>query len=100
MPRERLRPAGFSGGPDLGDDDFATATLAEGSVDVIHGVYAHSLPLAGMTVRQARSELTERMNIAPDALAVVDGIESSEDYVLHEGQVLNFVKPAGEKGFA
>jgi hypothetical protein len=82
-------------------DDFgggtATATRS-GRVEVIHGVYAHSLPLAGMTVRQARTELEERMNIDPEALAVVDGQETTEDSVLREGQVLNFLTPAGEKG--
>jgi hypothetical protein len=61
-------------------------------------VYAHSLPLAGMTVRQARAELGQRMNIDPDAMAVVDGHETDEDTVLAQGQVLNFVKHAGEKG--
>jgi hypothetical protein len=67
-------------------------------VEVIHGVYAHSLPLAGMTVRQARAELEQRMNIDPDAMAVVDGHEADEDTILAQGQVLNFVKHAGEKG--
>jgi hypothetical protein len=81
-------------------DDFAgTATATRsGRVDVIHGVYAHSLPLAGMTVRQARTELEERMNIDPEALAVVDGLEAEEESILREGQVLNFLTLAGEKG--
>jgi hypothetical protein len=82
-------------------DDFAVETgtaTRSGRVDVIHGVYAHSLPLAGMTVRQARTELEERMNIDPEALAVVDGLETEEESVLREGQVLNFLTPAGEKG--
>jgi hypothetical protein len=68
---------------------------AEGRVEVIHGVYAHSLPLAGLTARRARLELRDRMNIDPEALALVDGAEAGEDTVLREGQVLNFVKPAG-----
>ena len=80
-------------------DDFAVATATRsGRVDVIHGVYAHSLPLAGLTVRQARLELEDRMNIDPEAVAVVDGTEAAEDTVLNQGQVLNFVTPAGEKG--
>jgi hypothetical protein len=94
---ERVRQQGLAAGPDPFSDEF-TAAATTGRVEVIHGVYAHSLPLAGMTVRQARSELEERMNIAPDALAVVDGAETNENTVLREGQVLNFVKPAGEKG--
>jgi len=80
-------------------DEPGTATVTRtGRVEVIHGVYAHSLPLAGMTVRAARTELEERMNIDPEAVAVVDGSEIQEDTILREGQVLNFLTPAGEKG--
>jgi hypothetical protein len=98
MVRERTRPSSLATGPDPFSDTFESDGASRGRVEVVHGVYAHSLPLVGMTVRQARSELEERMNIAPDALAVVDGVEVSEDTVLHEGQVLNFVKHSGEKG--
>ena len=98
MALEKVVYEGVHTGP-AGDDYAGTATVTRsGRVDVIHGVYAHSLPLAGMTVRQARIELEERMNIDPEALAVVDGSESLEDTVLREGQVLNFLTPAGEKG--
>src|SRR3954470_24265547 len=100
MQTETLRRETLSTGPAPFGDEFAAAgaATATGRVDVIHGVYTHSLPLAGMTVRQARLELEERMNIDPEALAVVDGAEVGEDVVLVEGQVLNFVTPAGEKG--
>ncbi len=102
MSHEQFRHAQLNLGPNGDPDDFAggasTATESTGVVEVIHGVYAHSMPLAGMTVRQARAELEERMNLAPDALAVVDGNEVDEDTVLAEGQVLNFVKHSGEKG--
>ena len=99
MTGEKLRLDRLHTGPS--GDDFATGTATvtrSGRVDVIHGVYAHSLPLAGRTVQQARTELEERMNIDPDAVAVVDGREVAEDAVLREGQVLNFLTPAGEKG--
>jgi hypothetical protein len=99
MQTETLRRETLSTGPVPFGDEFAAAgTTATGSVDVIHGVYAHSLPLAGMSVRQARAELEDRMNIDPEAVAVVDGVEAGEDTVLRQGQVLNFVTPAGEKG--
>lgn len=99
MARERLRQDNFSTGPDpFSDGGVATADAREGRVEVIHGVYAHSLPLVGMTIRQARSELQDRMNIDPEAMAVVDGVETDDDQILREGQVLNFVRPAGEKG--
>ncbi len=100
MARERIRPDDFGTGPDSFSDSFetGTATLSSGRVDVVYGVYAHSLPLAGLTVRQARAELEERMNIHPDAPATIDGVDATEDTVLHEGQILNFVQPSGEKG--
>jgi hypothetical protein len=99
MALEKVRSEGLLTEAAPFGDGFATATATRsGRVDVIHGVYAHSLPLAGMTVRQARAELEERMNIDPEALAVVDGVEAVEEELLREGQVLNFVTPAGEKG--
>jgi hypothetical protein len=100
MSTEQERGSHLSTGPDPFSDPFAATTVAAtpGSVDVVHGVYAHSLPLAGMTVRDARQRLEDRMNIDPEALPVVDGREVDEDTVLAEGQVLNFVKHAGEKG--
>jgi len=100
MQTETLRRETLSTGPAPFGDEFAAAgaAAATGRVDVIHGVYAHSLPLAGMTVRQARLELEDRMNIDPEAVAVVDGTEAVEDTLLRQGQVLNFVTPAGEKG--
>lgn len=95
LQRERLHtgPAPFS-------DDFVAgeATPRLGRVNVIHGVYAHSLPLVGKTVREAREELEDRMNISAEAVAIVDGIEVGEEEILHENQVLNFLTPSGEKG--
>jgi hypothetical protein len=97
MLRQRVRPDdSFGAAPS--DESAATASELRRNVDVIHGVYAHSLPLAGMSVRQARAELEQRMNIDPEAMAVVNGHEVDGDTVLEEGQVLNFVKHAGEKG--
>jgi hypothetical protein len=95
MGLEQVTPAALQTGTAAGGT--ATATRS-GRVQVIHGVYAHSLPLAGMTVREARIELEERMNIDPGAVAVVDGSEAEGAAVLREGQVLNFLTPAGEKG--
>jgi hypothetical protein len=101
MSGELLRNQNFGAGPDAAVDEFdVPVSTSEGNVDVVHGVFAHTLPLAGMTVRQARGELAERMNIDPEAIGFVDGNEVDEDTILAEGQVLNFVKHAGEKGRA
>ncbi len=99
MSNERQRDEALGTGPDAFSDEFGGNTaVAEGSVEVVHGVYAHRFPLGGMTVGQARTELADRMNLDPDSIAVVDGNEVGDDTVLGEGQVLNFVKHAGEKG--
>ena len=83
---------------ELTNKDFVKPNSKKDDVDVIHGVYAHSLPLAGVTVRQVRSELGERLNMDPEAMVYVDGEEADEDTVLAGGQVLTFVKHAGEMG--
>jgi hypothetical protein len=87
-------------GPDSFSDEFAagSAVATEGQVEVVSGVHAHTLPLAGRTVGQARIELADRLNLHPESLAVVDGHEVSDGTILGEGQVLNFVTRAGEKG--
>jgi hypothetical protein len=102
MPTERERNEQFSSGPAPFSDEFGTSTTSVGErhVEVIHGVHAHSFPLASMTVRTARAELSERLNLDPTATATVDGFQVDEDFVLSEGQVLNFLKRAGEKGAA
>jgi hypothetical protein len=98
MAQELLRQEKLATGPAPYSDEFPPAAKRTGRVDVIHGVYAHSLPLSGMTVKQARTELEERMNIDPESVAVIDGVEAGEDVVLRESQVLSFITPAGEKG--
>jgi hypothetical protein len=86
-----------SDGPSVPVDEGDGKQVAA-NVDVIHGVYAHSMPFAGMKVKQARKELANKMNIDPTAVAVVDGVEVDDDTILTEGNCLTFVKPAGEKG--
>jgi len=100
MRQETLQTERLATGPAPFSDRFAPTAVAPrtGRVDVIAGIYAHSMPLAGMTVAQARLELEDRLNIAPEATAVLDGVEVGEEDLLREGQVLNFVSPAGEKG--
>ena len=98
MSSERERTADLSTGPDPSSDPFETSSASQGRVEVIHGVYSHSMPLVGMSVDQVRGDLSDRMHIDPQAVAVVDGEPVTEDCVLAEGQVLTFVKPAGEKG--
>lgn len=68
------------------------------SINVVHGVSAHSVPLAGCTVGEVRRQMVGRMHIDPAAVSCVDGVEADEAMVLAAGQVLNFIKYAGEIG--
>lgn len=67
-------------------------------VCVIYGIQQESLPLAGWTIAEARRALAERWSLAADAAAVVEGALAEESTVLAPGQVLAFVRRAGEIG--
>jgi len=67
-------------------------------VRVLYGVHALEAGLAGRTVADVRQALRQALNISPQAVAVVDGREAGESFVLLAGQQLEFVRLAGEKG--
>jgi hypothetical protein len=67
-------------------------------VQVIWGAMAQQMELVGMTVGDAQGLLQQAFNLAPDATALVDGQLVTRDQRLSSGQVLEFVRPAGEKG--
>ena len=67
-------------------------------VRVLYGVHALEASLAGRTVADVRQALRQSLNISPQAVAVVDGREVEEGFILLGGQQLEFVRLAGEKG--
>lgn len=81
-------------------DEFAPSDGPDGPhIEVIHGIYAYQLPLAGpMKVAGVREWLNARLKVSRKAVAVVDGEEADEGTVLAPGQVVCFVRPAGEMG--
>lgn len=100
MSREKTRKENLSSAsPDIPHDAFATCTVPrESQVIVMNGLHVRPVPRAGQTVGQIRDELEEQMNIDPESMATIDGEAADVDTVLREGQVLLFVKHAGEKG--
>jgi len=70
------------------------------TVTVVHGIHRLDLPLAGRAVGGVRQSLAPVLNIGADALAVVNGTEVGEDYILAPSDLLEFVRLAGEKGAA
>lgn len=77
---------------------LASQTTLESPVRVLYGVHALEASLAGRTVGDVRQALRQALNISPQAVAVVDGREVEEGFVLLVGQQLEFVRLAGEKG--
>jgi hypothetical protein len=74
------------------------APEGSGAVRVICGVHALDTRVAGRTVGDVRAALSQALNISPEAIAVVDGVEAGADHVLRAGEQVEFVRLAGEKG--
>jgi len=91
-PREQAAGGGGLGGifdDGLGDDGLAT---------VSSGPYAEQLPVANMTVGAIRARFRDRFDIDPRSQAVLAGNEVGDETVVRPGQLLMFVRRAGEKG--
>jgi len=69
-----------------------------GQVKVIYGVHALEASLAGRTVLSVREALAQPLNISPRAIALVNGQEVEGTHILGPGELLEFVRYAGEKG--
>jgi hypothetical protein len=69
-----------------------------GKVRIVYGIHALEASLAGRTVLSVREALSQPLNISPHAVALVDGQEVEAGYVLNPGELLEFVRYAGEKG--
>ena len=76
----------------------AGQTKTQDQVRVLYGVHSLEANLAGRTVADVRQALRQALNISPQAVAVVDGREVEEGFILLAGQQLEFVRLAGEKG--
>ncbi|MFQ5882923.1 MAG: hypothetical protein ACE5I9_10705 [Candidatus Methylomirabilales bacterium] len=70
----------------------------EETVRVVYGVHSLEVGIAGRSVGEVRAALKQALNIGPQALAVVDGREVLESHILQAGELLEFVRLAGEKG--
>jgi hypothetical protein len=67
-------------------------------VKISYGVHSLEAGIAGQSVGEVRQALKEPLNIDPRALALVNGRDAAASYVLKEGDQLEFVRLAGEKG--
>ena len=81
-------------GPDSIDDDVEAA----GQAEVAAGLYHDRLPVVGMTVAEIRASFGDRLDIHPNAVAVLDGERVSDETRVGPRQRLAFVRFSGEKG--
>jgi hypothetical protein len=100
--REARRPRSIrEGGGPPGIGDLFPA-LGEGgggdAVTVTHGPFAESLPVSGMTIEQIRSRYRDRFDLAPGSEAILDGEPVGDETRVEPGQMLSFIRRAGEKG--
>ncbi|MFQ6114429.1 MAG: hypothetical protein ACE5NG_10155 [bacterium] len=68
------------------------------SVVAMCGASSDTFQLAGQTVGSARKFLSPILNIETGAIALVNGQEVEDSFVLQKNDRLEFVKKAGEKG--
>ena len=69
-----------------------------GLVNISYGVHHLEVAIAGKSVGEVRQALREPLNIDPRALALVNGREVAASHLLKDGDQLEFVRLAGEKG--
>jgi hypothetical protein len=67
-------------------------------VKVSYGVHNLEAAIAGKSVSEVRQSLKEPLNIDPRALALVNSRDVAASYILKQGDQLEFVRLAGEKG--
>jgi hypothetical protein len=67
-------------------------------VEVIYGASVQPLALAGLTVAQARPLVETILAVDPRSPALLNGMPARANQVIAEGDYLEFVHQAGEKG--
>lgn len=81
----------------MAEGAFAAPTQS-GQATVCYGVYVESNQLAGKTVKDVRQAYARLWNIPADAVAYKGKAAMTEDYILEQGDTIEFFRKAGEKG--
>jgi hypothetical protein len=92
--RAQITPGGTNGDGGF----FDTPDAATGLASVSHGPFVEQLPVANLSVSQVRERFADRLDIHPDAVALLDGDPVDDAATVRAGQTLAFIRPAGEKG--
>lgn len=89
-------PAPFTP-PEL-PEPSAPAALGPAAAQVIYGASVQTMPLAGLTVSQAREIAAAVLQVDRRAPCLVNGHPVSRDYVIQADDTIEYVHFAGEKG--
>jgi len=69
------------------------------AIKVVCGANTQELEdFEGKSVSEVREGLAEALNIPDDARAIITGDNVNDGYCLQDGDVLEFVRPSGDKG--
>ena len=80
------------------NDAMGQIDRAMGKVQVTHGVNSNSFDVAGQTVAYVRENLETLYGIPAGAVALVNGEQVTEDFVLKASDAIDFVRDSGTKG--
>lgn len=89
----------FSGHSVLTKPDAKFGSRTTTTIHVSCGASSGAFPVIGRTVKQVGEFLREVLNVDRLSTGLVNGKEVDGDYVLKQGDNLEFLKPAGKKGF-
>ena len=96
--RQATRMQIVTGGGDADSGFFDDPEAGAGMASVSHGPYVEQLPVANLSVSQVRERFQDRLDIHPEAVALLDGDPVDDAATVRAGQMLAFIRPAGEKG--
>ncbi len=68
------------------------------TIEVTCGANTGNFPVAGKRVGEVAEYLREVLNVTRMSTGLVNGKEKGNDYVLKDGDRLEFLKPTGKKG--
>ena len=68
------------------------------TIEVTCGANTGNFPVTGRRVGEVAEYLREVLNVTRMSTGLVNGKEKGNDYVLKEGDRLEFLKPTGKKG--
>jgi len=99
LEQERPRPERTGFGPGgFSSDVFSNAADGGNLATVRHALHGEQLPVAGMSVEAVRERFGDRLGIGPASIAILDGNPVDNDTIVRVGQLLEFIRPGGEKG--